>query len=65
MSGSRLPCDLDEPMASVIETWSEACGRCVEEIDISAEVEYRVGLFCRGQKYVRFILVYKAAQNLP
>ena len=43
-----MPCDLDEPMASVMETWSEACGRCVEEIDISAEVEYRVDLFCRG-----------------
>jgi hypothetical protein len=38
-NGSRLWCDLDEPMASVIAIGSEVFGRCAERIDVSVEVE--------------------------
>ncbi len=43
MTGSRLRSDLEEPIASVMGIGSEVCGRCVEEIDVSVEVEYEGG----------------------
>jgi hypothetical protein len=42
---------------------SEVFGRCVEEIDVSVEVEYEGRWLCCEQKYLRFIWAAKAAQN--
>jgi len=50
-------------MASVMAIKSEVFGRCVEEIDLSVEVEYEGRWLCCGWKYLRFIWARKAAQN--
>ena len=43
---------------------SEALDRCVEEIDVSVEVECEEDWLCCEQKYLKSILVEKAAQCL-
>ena len=42
---------------------SEVFGSCVEEIDVSVEVEYEGEWLSCGWKYLRFILAGKATQN--
>jgi hypothetical protein len=51
-------------MASVMEIKSEVFGSCVEEIDVSVEVEYEGRWICCECKYLRFIWAAKAAQYL-
>ena len=42
---------------------SEVFGSCVEEIDVSVEVEYEGEWLCCGREYLSFIWEAKAAQN--
>ncbi len=42
---------------------SEVFGSCVEEIDVSVEVEYEGEWLCCGREYLRFIWAARAAQN--
>jgi len=42
---------------------SKVFGSCVEEIDVSGEVEYEGRWLCCGCKYLRFVWAAKAAQN--
>ncbi len=50
-------------MASVMAIKSEVFGSCVEEIDVSVEVEYEGEWLCCGREYLRFIWAAKAAKN--
>jgi len=50
-------------MVSAMAIGSEVFGSCVEEISISVEIESRGDLLCCGWKYLRLILVKKAAQD--
>ena len=50
-------------LAFVMEIKSEVFGRCVEEIDVSVEFKNGYILFCCEWKYLRFLLVEKAAQD--
>ena len=47
----------------MMEKKSEVFGRCVEEIDVSVEVEYEGEWLCCGREYLSFIWEAKAAQN--
>ena len=51
-------------MAFVMATGSEVFGSCVGEIDVAVGMENRDAWLCCGWKYLRFILVGKAAQYL-
>ena len=42
---------------------SEVFGSCVEEIDVSVEVDYEGEWLCCGREYLSFIWEDKAAQN--
>ena len=42
-------------LAFVMEIKSEVFGKCVEEIDVSVEVEYEGRWICCECKYLRFI----------
>jgi hypothetical protein len=46
-----------------MEIKSEVFGKCVEEIDVSVEVEYEGRWICCECKYLRFICVGRAAQD--
>ena len=50
-------------MMSVMAIESEVSGSCVGEINVSAEIEKSGAWFCCGCKYLRFILVGKAAPD--
>ncbi len=50
-------------MASVMAIKSEVFGSCVEEIEVSVEVEYEGRWLCCEQKYLRFTWEAKAAQS--
>ena len=50
-------------MASVMAIKSEVFGSCVEEIEVSVEVEYEGEWLCCGREYLSFIWEAKAAQN--
>jgi len=50
-------------MASVMAIVSEVCGSCIQEINISVEVEYGDYWLCCGWKYLSFIEAVKAAQD--
>jgi hypothetical protein len=50
-------------MASVMAIEREVCASCIEEIDISVEVEYGGVWLCCGWKYWRFIWEGRAAQD--
>ena len=50
-------------MAFVMAIESEIFGSCVEEIDVSVEVECGGGWLCCGRKYLSFIWARKAAQD--
>ena len=49
-------------MESVMGIVSEVFGRCVEEIEVSVEVEYEGRGLCCGWKYLRLIWEAKATQ---
>ena len=42
-------------MASMMEIKSEVLGKCVEEIDVSAEVKYEGRRLCYAWEYLKFI----------
>ena len=50
-------------MVSVMAIRSEVFGSCVKEIDVSVEVKYEGRWLCCEWKYLRFLLVEKAAQD--
>jgi hypothetical protein len=54
-NGSRLRCDLGEPMAFVMAIGNGVFGECVEEIEVSVEVKNEDGWLCCGRTYLKFI----------
>ena len=51
-------------MASVMAIGSEVFGSCVEEINVSVEIENRGVCLCCGWNYLEFILAGKVADYL-
>ena len=54
---TRLLCDLDESMASVMAKGSEVFDECLEEIAVSVEEGNSEVLLCQGWKYIRLAKV--------